>query len=509
MTGRPFYFLVAALWLGNILPALDATLVGTSLPTVIGQLDGLALYSWVFAAYLLALTISIPISGKLADHFGRKPVYFFGVWLFIAGAVLSSLVQNVEQLIACRVLIAVATGFASPTIMTIMGDAIPMERRAKIQWVFASAWFVSSLVGPAVATAITTYLSWRFVPLVMVPIGLVAIYLLATRYEEHVEAQSHRIDYTGFALLGAGVLALLFALSPTNRTSGINLAESGGLLLVALVLIGLFVWNETRAAEPMLPPRLFVVPILAIASLGSLASGVAQSGATSFIPIFVQGGQGGSIADVGLVLAWMTIGWPIGAGLGGRFLLRMGFRPAVIGGMTAVLLASGGFLLLGRDSGTWVVAACMALLGLGFGVSTVAFTLSVQHSVGWRDRGVATASLQFFRSIGGSVGVAIMGAIMTSRMRPLLEESRVAGAASSASALLDPAARSAMAPDVLATLQLGMVDAVHLAFYVVAAAAAAGLVAVLWFPKTIGEAVEETAPDAGRAPVEQGRAVGR
>jgi MFS family permease len=306
--GRSFTFLIIALWLGNILPALDATLVGTALPTVIGSLDGARLYSWVFAAYLLALTVSIPVFGKLTDMLGRKPVYFFGMALFIGGSALSSLAQNIEQLIACRVLLGLATASVVPAAMTIMGDAIPMERRAKIQWVFASAWLVASVVGPFIASTVIQYLHWRLVFLVLVPPGLLATYLMATRYHEHVEHRSREVDVVGGALLGGGVLALLFALSPTNRSGGINFASSGGLLLVALLLLVVFVRHELRAPMAILPPRLFLVPVLGIAALGSIASGAVQSGAQSFIPMFVQGGQGGTAADVGLVLPWLTIG---------------------------------------------------------------------------------------------------------------------------------------------------------------------------------------------------------
>ena len=495
MQRRSFLFLVAALWLGNIVPALDATLVGTALPTVIGSLDGIALYSWVFAAYLLALTISIPIFGKLIDVFGRKPIYFTGMGLFTAGAVASSLVQNVEQLIACRVLVGVATASIVPAAMTIMGDAIPIERRAKIQWVFASAWFLSSVVGSALASVITTYVGWRFVFLATVPLGLLAAYLMATQYHEHVEHRSHRIDFRGIVLLGSGVLALLFALSPTNRSAGIDFASSGGLLLLAGVLLALFLWNETRAAEPVLPPRLFLVPVVGIAALGSVASGISQSGASSFLPMFVQGGQGGTVADVGFVLPWLTIGWPIGAGVGGRLLLRLGFRRTVFAGMVLVVAAQVGFLLLGRESSTLLAAGSMALMGLGFGFSSVSFTIAVQSSVGWSERGVATASLQFFRSIGGSVGVAIMGTIVGLRMQPLLESPDLAGTGVSASALLDPAAREAMPPEVLAALQLGMTEGIHDAFLVMLVAALAGLVAVFWFPRTLPTGSREESPD--------------
>lgn len=489
MSGRSLFFLVAALWLGNVMPALDATLVGTALPTVIGALDGLQLYAWVFAAYLLALTVSIPIFGKLADLFGRKPVYYFGMGLLTVGALLSALVQNVEQLIACRVLVGLGIACVQPVSQTIMGDALPMAQRARLQWMFASAWFFSSLVGPLLATAITVYLHWRFVFLVTVPIGLVATALMATKYHETVHHQSHRIDFGGVVLLGAGVLALLFALSPTNRTAGVG-AQSLGLLLLSGVLLLAFVWNELRASEPVLPPKLLLVPIVGIASLGSLASGIVQSGATSFISIFVQGAQGGTAADVGVVIPWMTIGWPIAAAIAGRLVIRIGFRPVNIAGMVFIALAQIGILMLDRESSRFTIAAWMAVMGFGFGFSSIGFTLSVQNSVGWSERGVATAALQFFRSIGGSVGVAIMGTIMGLRLQPVLDRHQVEGAR----AILDPQARAALAPDVLNALQEGMAQGVHSAFWVMAVAAVAGLVAVFWYPSRLPEVPEHAVP---------------
>ncbi len=503
MSGRSFYFLVGALWLGNILPALDATLVGTALPTVIGSLDGLSLYSWVFAAYLLALTVSIPIFGKLSDLFGRKPVYFFGMSLFILGSLLSTLVQSVEQLIFCRVLVGIGTGSIGPASGTIMGDALPIAQRAKVQWIFASAWVFSSIVGPAVSSAITIYLSWRFVFLASIPLGLLSCYLLATQYHENVQRKSHQIDYLGVALLGSGVLALLFALSPTSRAGGIDLASGGSLLALSIILLVAFLWNESRVAEPVLPPRLFLVPVLGIAALGNFASGVVQSGATSFIPIFVQGAQGGTAADVGLVLPWLTIGWPIGSGVGGAYLMRIGFRRAVLLGMACVPIAQVGLLMLDRDSSPFVAAGSMFLMGLGFGVTSMAFMISAQNSVRWNERGVATASLQFFRSIGGSIGVAVMGTIVTMRMQPLLEAQDVAGVAGSTSALLNPASRSALPAETLAVLQMGMSDALHQVFLLMAAAAVISLFAVLWFPNKfvpVEDDVDVQAPAPPAAP---------
>lgn len=483
---RSLYFLIAALWLGNLLPALDATLIGTALPTVIGNLDGARLYSWVFAAYLLALTVSIPVFGKLTDLFGRKPVYFAGMGLFMAGSLLSALVQNVEQLIFCRVLIGLATASVQPAAMTIMGDAIPMARRAKLQWVFASAWFVSSIVGPIVATTLISWTGWRGVFLAPIPLAVVASYLMATRYHEQVERSSRQVDVLGVALLGGSVLALLLALSPTNRTGGIVWTSSAALVALSACFVGLLVRHELRAVEAVLPPRLFLLPVVGIAALGSVGSGVVQSGAQSFVPMFVQGGQGGTAPDVGLVLPWLFIGWPLGAAVGGRVLLRVGFRRSVLGGLLLVVTAQGGFLLADASSSRPYLAGVMALLGLGFGFSSVAFTIAVQSSVPWNVRGVATSSLQFFRSIGGSVGVAAMGTIVSVRMQPLLGGTAVGGVTST-SVLLDPAARAAIAPQALLELQQEMIAAIHASFWVMTVAALAGLVAVFWFPSTVHE----------------------
>ncbi|MGE3858197.1 MAG: MFS transporter [Dehalococcoidia bacterium] len=489
MTGRSFYFLVAALWLGNFMPALDQTMVLAALPTVVGALNGIELYAWVFAAYLLALTIAIPIFGKLADLFGRKPVYYFGMGLFALGAITSSLAQNVEQLIACRVLTGLATACVQPVAQTIMGDAFPMAQRARLQWIFASAWFVASLLGPLLGSALIAFASWRLVFLVTVPIGLIAVIIMATQYHETVERHAHRIDFAGVFLLGAGVLALLFALSPTDRTAGIG-AQSLGLIAVSAALLVAFIWNELRASEPVLPPRLFLVPVVGIAALGSLGSGVVQSGATSFITIFVQGGQGASAAEAGLVLGVLTMGWPVGAGLGGRFLMRIGFRRTIIAGMALTATATLGLLLLDRGSSTLTAIGWMTLMGLGFGFSSVGITISVQNSVTWSERGVATASMQFFRSIGGSVGVAVMGTIMGMRLQPLLDQYQLSGAEGGANALLKPAARDALPPEVLAALQQALTEGIHQAFYVMAFAALAATVAVLWFPRTLREPTE-------------------
>ena len=492
---RRILMLMLALWMGNLLPALDATMIGTALPTIVGALEGLHLYGWVFAAYLLTFTTSVPVCGKLADLYGRKPVFAAGIGVYMVASALSGMTQSIEQLILCRALVGVGLGAAVPVAMTIMGDAFNLEQRAKIQWVFASAWFLCSVVGPTLGGAITLLFSWRLVFVVSVPLGVIATLLLFANYEERVERRPHSIDVFGAILLAAGVMAMLLALSPGGR--GANLSLESGLLLLALsvALLAAFVWNEKRAPEPLLPLPLMLTPVVGISVLGSLLCGVVQFGASSYLPLFAQGAQGGTAAHAGAVLAPLTLGWPLGAGLGGKFLMAIGFRKSVLLGMMFVMVSQAGFLFISRETPLPVMMASMFVLGLGFGFSNVGFMLAVQESVGWNQRGIATASLQFARSIGGSVGVAVMGALVTFSLAPFLVTHDIGGQ-NVTSALLDPVARASLAPAALADLQLALADGLHLAFVLMAVVAGAAFLCALAFPAHVESRRSEEAVES-------------
>lgn len=496
---RSKLLLIATLWIGNLLPALDATLVGTALPTIIAELEGLTLYGWIFAANLLTFTTGVPVFGKLADLYGRKPIFLAGVVIYLLGSLLSGLVQSVEQLILCRALVGLGLGAVLPAAMTILGDAFTLEERARIQWIFASAWFVSSLVGPAVGGFVTLFASWRLVFYITAPLGVGAMVLMARYYREEVERREHSIDFPGAILLAAGVVALLLALSPGNRGGSMNLGQSGGLLVLALLLLGLFVWNERRAPEPLLPLPLLLGPIIGMSVLASFLSGIVQFGASSFLPLFAQGALGGTAANAGAVLAPMTLGWPIGAGYGGYLLLRIGYRKSVLLGMGLVVLSQGGFMLLDRSTSQFLAMGAMFVLGMGFGFSSVAFMLAVQESVSWGQRGVATASLPFARSIGGSVGVAVMGALLTWHMAPLLASHDLATSGSVTSALLDPGTRAALSPGVLDQLQQALADALHRVFILTGVASLVGFGCALAFPSISHSLWTSPAPGGARA----------
>lgn len=487
--------LIATLWIANMVPALDATLVGTALPTVIGDLGGLSLYGWVFAANLLTSTTAVPIFGKLADLYGRKPIFVGGLAVLLLANMLSGLVQSVEQLILCRALAGVGLGASMPVTQTIIGDAFSVAERARIQWVFASAWFLSSFIGPALGGFITINASWRMVFYVTPLLSVAAMVLLAKSYPEHVEKRSHAIDYSGAFLLGVSVTALLLALSAGGRGSSQDVADSVPLLVASLVLGGLFIWNEQRAQEPMLPLSLLSSPLIAWSLLLSLLSGMVQFGASSFLPLFAQGAQAGTAANAGAVLAPLTIGWPIGIGIGGRILLRIGYRRSVLVGMSLALASQAGFLLLDRNSPLVLPMAAMFVLGMGFGFSTLAFMIAVQEAVDWGQRGVATASLQFARSIGGSVGVAFMGALVTWQMAPLLAGHGLGSGGNVTSALLDPTARAALSSAALFELQEALAGALRLVFILMAAAAVAGFGCALAFPRELTKAGSPSSGD--------------
>ena len=494
------WLLIAALMLGMALGALDTTVVGTAMPTIIGKLGGVSLYSWVFSAYLLTSTTAVPVCGKLADLFGRKPVFLAGVALFLAGSMLCGLSQSMSQLILFRALQGLGAGAVLPVTMTIIGDLFSIEQRARLQGFFSGVWGVSSIVGPALGGLITDNIGWRWVFYINVPFGLVAAALVSLLLHERVEHRRRQIDYIGSAALTAGVTALLWGLLQGGEAWAWNSRESLATFAVAGLLLALFLWNETRAPEPVLPLSLFRNRIIAVASVAGALAGAAMFGVTSFVPLFVQGVRGGSATQAGLVIAPLSLAWPAGSMISGRLIVRFGYRPStLIGG---VCLALGGLLLATVGEGvSWaVLIALLVLIGLGLGFTTSAFVIAVQNAVSWSQRGVATATSQFFRTIGGSIGVAILGTVLASRWG---QEAAARGAGDfERSVLLDPARRVNVPADILAAMESALAVALQHVFMVTAGFAALVLLAVLFVPK--GSAAElaagELEPASAKSP---------
>jgi EmrB/QacA subfamily drug resistance transporter len=459
-----------ALFVATFLVALDTSVVSTAMPTVIGQIGGIQLYAWVFSAYLLSSTVTMPIYGKLADLFGRKPVLLSGTALFLLGSMLCGQSQTMEQLIGFRLLQGLGAGGMLPITQTILGDIFPLEQRARITGLFSTVWGVSGLLGPGVGGFLTEHASWRWVFYVNFPLCVVSMVLISRFLHEHIQRRRHSIDYLGAAALSASVACLLFGLQSTG-----NQVQQLVLYGIAAALVPVFVWQERRAAEPLVPLWLFGRRAIGVSTLGGVLLGFTLFGQNTFLPPYVQGVMGAPPTLAGFVLATSSVSWPAASTIGGRLLLRMGFRgPCIMGGICLVI----GFsmlLLLTPDSSLWLPALIQFMLGFGFGFYTVATVLAAQSAVGWEYRGVVTSASQFARNIGGTIGVPIAGAIFT------------AGAAAAASAgvnpndLLSPGTRANLSGADLAFLQnvlAGSLQSVY-ALFIGTAILATGIAAFL------------------------------
>ena len=401
-THRPI--VVAALMMSLFMAAMEVTVVSTAMPTVIADLGGLELYAWVFTAYVLSSTVTVPIYGKLADLYGRKPIMLFGIAVFLIGSIASGQARTMAALIAFRALQGLGAGAMQPIALTIVGDIFSMEERGRMQGFFGAVWGVAGLSGPMIGGLIVKTLGWRWVFYINVPFGILAAGLLAFALVENIEKRKHQLDILGAVLLASGIVALLM---PGEGSSYWFSLAVGIALLIAFVMV------EQRAVEPLLPLDLFRNRFVAIASLAGALIGGAMVTSTTYIPLFVQAVLGGSPTDAGGAITPMVVGWPIASALGGRLLMRVGFRPLVVLGF--FIAASGASVfayLAGPELSLTVPHFTMAAFGFGLGFANTALLIGVQSSVTFERRGVATASTMFFRSIGGALAVGLTGRIL-------------------------------------------------------------------------------------------------
>jgi EmrB/QacA subfamily drug resistance transporter len=408
--------ILLAVMLSIGLVAIDATILATAVPSVVEDLGGFTSFPWLFSIYLLAQAVSVPIYGKVADLYGRKPVMLLGIGLFVVGSLLCGLAWSMPALIVFRLVQGLGAGAVQPMGMTIVGDIYSLAERAKVQGYLASVWAVASVVGPTLGGVFADYLTWRWIFLVNLPLGAAAGWVMWKRYDETVERRKHTIDYLGAGLLaGGGTLLLLGLLEggvrwPWASPVGIGIFVAAVGLLVAFAVV------EARAVEPVLPLWIFRRRVLNAANSGAFVVGVLLLGLTSYVPLYAQGVLGHGALVGGLTLAAMTIGWPIAAATSGRFYLSIGFRRTVL--MGALFVIAGAALLLPVDAGSplWALALPCFVMGIGFGYVASPGVVVAQSSVDWANRGVATSTNMFSRSIGSAVGVAVFGAIVNSSL---------------------------------------------------------------------------------------------
>lgn len=474
---------VAGLLMSMSLAALDSTVVATAIPTIVGNLGGLDLFSWVFSIYLLTSTVTVPLYGKLADLYGRKPVLLLGCGLFLLGSGLCGLSQSMEQLIFFRAVQGLGAGAVQPMVLTIIGDLFPIEERARIQGFTGSVWGISGIAGPAVGALITEEVSWRWVFYVNLPIGLAAMAVVWLFFCESVQRRQHSLDLTGAALLSGSVVSLLLALLQGVDSYGWTGAETLLLFALSAVLLAAFLWQESRVSEPLIPLSLFKNRVVTIGCLAGFASGGLMFGISSYVPLYVQGVYGGSAIDAGLLLGPMSVGWPLGAVIAGRAIPKAGYRPMALLGGGCLTAGAAILLLMDRESSRLIPMAAVTIIGFGMGFSSSALIISIQNAVDWSQRGVATAMSQFVRTIGGSISVAVMGAVLASQLSGRFARIEGAPAGAEADDLLNEATRDGLAETVLQQMQEALAASLHETYYLVLLAGVVTLAIVFFFPR--------------------------
>jgi EmrB/QacA subfamily drug resistance transporter len=398
--------ITAGLLLGMSLGALEATVVGTAMPTVVASLGGLAHYSWVFSAYLLTSTASVPIWGRLSDLYGRRRMYLLGVTIFLVGSAVSGASATMLQLIAARALQGLGAGAVVPLSQAIVGELYVLRERARAQALFSGVWGVASIAGPLVGGYITDALSWRWVFYINIPAGLLALAVIAVAYPPSLERTAVKVDWLGAVLLFTGVSGVLLALSADNAVAALSWGVASAVALLWFAAV------ERRIAEPILPVDLLASPFLSRAFGVVFLAGFALFGVIAFIPLFVQVVLGGTATQAGQVLTPLFLGWVITSVAGARATVRFGYRRVTI---TGGVLMTGGFiglsLLTPASTHAFLLTSCF-VVGSGMGFSMLSLLLAIQHSVVRTRLGIATSLNQFSRSIGAAVGVAAMGAIV-------------------------------------------------------------------------------------------------
>ncbi len=485
--GRARNLVTAALMLGNALAALEATAVAPALPTAVAELGGVARLSWVFSAYLLTSTTTVPLYGKLADLYGRRRIFHAAVAIFLLGSALSGMAHSIGQLIVFRAIQGIGAGGVQPIALTVVADIFALEERGRMQGLFSGVWAAASLIGPLLGGFITIALSWRWIFYLNVPLGLASSLLLQRYLKEEHGRREHQLDILGTVTLTIAVTFLLLGVTEGPELWGWGDGRTLGLFLGAALGLAVFLWHERRAPEPMLPLALFKNRVISVSAAGNAIIGAQLFAITAYVPMFAQGVLGGTAVDAGTTLAPILIGWPITSTLAGRLITRVSYRrmnlvgAALLAAGTALLAHAGGLGGASWGGGRGEIMLAMLVAGAGLGFLSTPFLIAVQSAVPWRERGVATSAVLFFRTIGGAIGVAALGALFNAR---LAAGAAGAGGASkdSVDAALDPALRASLSPALLRHLEEAIRGGLDSVYLVLAAVGALSLGIALLFP---------------------------
>jgi EmrB/QacA subfamily drug resistance transporter len=484
-TKRPF--VLAAVMLAMFMGAIEATIVSTAMPAIVADLGGFTLYSWVFSAYLLMNAVTVLIYGKLSDLFGRKPVLLFGIAVFLIGSILCGFATSMKTLIIFRLIQGFGAGAVMPIATTIVGDIYTAEERAKVQGYLSSVWGISAITGPAVGGLLVQYVSWKYVFWINIPLGILSMIGLILYLHENIEKKKHEIDYLGALLLTVSISSLMFVLvEGGGRWSWGSWQVISLFALFTITIIG-FVFQEGRAKEPVMPFNIWKERSIFIANITSLTTGIMLIGISSFLPTFVQGVMEQSPIIAGFTLTTMSIGWPIASTLSGKMLISMGYRRTLLIGGLSLILGSIVFTTLSATSGPVWAAIGSFIVGIGMGLTSTAFIVSIQATVSWQQRGIATAANMFMRNLGNTLGAALLGGILNNRLAGYLNEhsgqTKQNLTIDSTNLLLKEDERANLPEAVREILQDGLTMSLHWVYYSVLVFAIVSLVLISFTPK--------------------------
>ncbi|MFD1412312.1 MDR family MFS transporter [Oceanobacillus jeddahense] len=479
-TKRPI--VLVALILSMFMAAIEGTIIATAMPNIVSDLGGFTLYSWVFSSFLLMQAVTTMVYGKLADLFGRKPIFVIGVIIFLIGSLLCGLAESMTALVVFRLIQGLGAGAIHPIVTTIVGDMYSLEERAKVQGYLASVWGISSVAGPLLGGMIVQYVDWAWIFWMNIPLGLIGLAGVVLFFHEKVDKEKKTIDYLGTSFFFIAISALIIVFVQAGTNWAWLSPETLGLLGLFVIGISLFIWQEKRCAAPMIPLSLWKNKLMVIANIATLLSGMIILGLSSFLPTYVQGVMGESAIVAGFTLSTLSIGWPISSTIAGHLVLRIGFRKTAFLGGIALFAGTFLFFLLDADKGPVYAGFSSFVVGVGMGLTSTTFIVAIQNSVSWQARGSATSLNMFMRIIGSALGTALLGGILNLRLQQYYQQ-QAADDMPNTDAVLNEGMRETLSPDTLALMQDGLAHAFHTVFFGLFLIGTVTFIILWFFPK--------------------------
>ncbi|MCO5249177.1 MAG: MFS transporter [Chitinophagales bacterium] len=419
-------YVLAALMMTMALAAMDATIVSTVIPVIVDDLGGFEKFSWIFSVYLLAQTVTIPIYGKLADIFGRKKILIFGITLFLIGSSLCAFSWDIISLIIFRGIQGLGAGSIMASVNTIAGDIYTVEERAAIQGWLSSIWGISAIIGPALGGTIAQYISWRWIFLFNIPIGILSIAFLILFFKEKIIPKNVKIDYKGSVLILLTVSLLIIFLLESGQ-SWEWISKESTIILACIFILGYFTFKiENKTEGAVLPSWVWKNKTLMFTNFAMIFMGIVMMGPDTFLPTFAQASLGHSMIISGFILASMSVGWPTASALSGRLYLKIGFRKTAFIGACIITLGFILFLLIPWPQSVVLLIISQIFLGAGFGLLSTPSLVGAQSMVKWEKRGVTTSLIIFCRNLGQSVGASIVGAIFNNSLSMQMKKAPLA-----------------------------------------------------------------------------------